>query len=445
MRNETTPRLRGSRSIGYGEIVTVYVVFHPTGPWFSLAAATWFVGVAGCGTVQPASGTGDDGWAPPGAPAPSSPPCGPGSGFQKPTVTWEVPREVASVEDRGSRVQWRLLDLDADGRPEFVALPEGGGDWLEVWPNTAAGFADTPWTWSLNFSPETLTPAPDDAWALVDLDGDGYTDIVDSRGPGSIGGTAWEIHRGGADGPQLGLWAIPFPTGQQVGGSGVVQWQPMDLDGDGPLDMVAVSGNLADGVRSWSWWPGGLAGFSSFERSWSIPRRLEGLRDPDIEPDWRIADLDGDGPVELMFADPQGGASWSVHKGSSTGFARTAAPVSIPVETRGVFDTRAVPQWRLLDFDGDGRLDFVTVGDEPGRWTVHFGVATDTGAFAFADDPVSWRLRFDADRVQDVAWRPQWRVIDFDGDGIVDLLRTTTQPDRWRINYGECVPPGESR
>lgn len=403
-----------------------------------------FVVVCSCG-AEPAAIGEDAGEStpPPDEPAPEPTPCGANSGFASDGAIWTLPFEVEGVEDGGQIVRWRWVQADDDGRPDLLSLPEPMGvlePHFELWRNTGAGFDDPAVRWDVDFFTETLDAGASGAWGLIDIDGDGWLDVVDARGSGSVGGTAWTLRRGGPAGLSPTLWSIPFPTGPQLGDGDVAQWGPIDLDGDGVLDMVALKGDASDGVSTWSWWPGAHSGFSPFERSWSIPFRLDALRDPDAQPSWRLVDLDGDGPLDLVVADPQGGPRWTVYRGKDAGFAGAPIRVDLPLAVRHVRDTRAIPTWRLLDVDGDARLDFVTTTEDPEQWSIHFGQAPQSGAFGFGTDPTPWRLGFVSDRVEDRSIAPAWTVRDLDGDGVVDLVRTTSAADRVAVHRGECVP-----
>ncbi|RKZ07203.1 hypothetical protein DRQ32_10305, partial [bacterium] len=305
-------------------------------------------------------------------------------------------------------------DVDGDGDADIVSA-NVGNDSLTVFLQTGAGVFDPVPTLSLGDSTTTNGPS---CVAVVDLDGDGATDLV-SASQHSDNLAVFFQTGAGVFGPVPSLTlgdgvASGFPSGVAAA----------DLDGDGDLDIV--SANLGTGpLASSSLTVFFQAGTGVFDPAPSLI-----LGDPGIfggEPgttDGSVsvaaADLDGDGDVDLVSANgfdlPSGGGS--VDEGSDT--------VTVFFQTEpGVFDT--LPSLILggqettdgavdlaaADLDGDGDVDLVSANTRSNSLTIFF--QTGPGVF----DPVP-SLTLGSPMATEGA--SSVAAADLDGDGDVDLV-----------------------
>ena len=212
---------------------------------------------------------------------------------------------------------WQLTDLTGDGVLELVFTRDCTREdnaWV-VTPLDGSG----PYPWS----------APDADGQFVDIDLDGAPDLV----------VDWTVH------PNLGdgfgdAWPHPRPEDEAC-----AEYELMDLDGDGRLDLLSDCGaQLANG----NGWDAPIV--------WETPILLDTFSLAsgvgtclDEEMTWRVADLDGDGWAELVVEDICATEQSRVYAGAPTGWTDTT-PWALPTGSGG---------WRLLDADGREELDLV--------------------------------------------------------------------------------------
>lgn len=186
-------------------------------------------------------------------------------------------------------------DLDGDGRPDLVVANRGqpnrayrnvGPDGLEPW---------------FDFGEEAGATV---AVAAGDLDGDGRPDIVTADWSGESRGIHVWRNEGGGRLTHGGTYGSPgeSPFGIDLG----------DLDGDGALDIAVVVGQRnpqdpgAEGFEYDRWEPGGQDHVLLNDGTGRFWDRIE-LGEPDdrsvcVE----LADLDGDGDVDVVIGYERG-------------------------------------------------------------------------------------------------------------------------------------------
>lgn len=136
------------------------------------------------------------------------------------------------IDSRTGTSDVPLVDLNGDGRLDVVALQSQQHDHVLALLNTGKG----------RFRIETIYAAPHPRWGstgikLVDLDGDGDTDVLWNHGDSvqippvlrPYHGVSWLENRG----------PFPWVYHRLAHLPGAHTCQPVDLDGDGDLDIVS--------------------------------------------------------------------------------------------------------------------------------------------------------------------------------------------------------------
>ncbi|MCB9556208.1 MAG: VCBS repeat-containing protein [Deltaproteobacteria bacterium] len=389
---------------------------------------------------------------------------------------------------------WVLRDMNADGKPDLVRAAEFSGSQ----PKQVFGFGQKP-HWKVHFATATGFDPVANAWlvpeldaptatgfhrtqdplarhTLDDLDGDGRDDLVicSSLANGStgeaFGGTErfWKFYRNTASGfaalPKS--WPIPDGGHKELGfyrfRHALGRWDLIDLDGDGRKDLVVASPDAGTdagivwgfGIQPhWRLYRNTGSGFATSFTSYAVPAGGDSNAGyaATSGTTWRLIDLDADGQLDLVSFRPTAaspvygyGAAphWRVYRGTSSGFSGLPLQWSVPSKvgyTGEGLTTATSSRWRLLDLDGDGRLDLVVsrnaisdaeqvfgFGKDP-----HWQIYPNTGN-GFSNAPQSWpvgQLGY-SDRGLNYISAATWDVFDIDGDGRDDLIFTSPDIDK---------------
>jgi hypothetical protein len=155
--------------------------------------------------------------------------------YENQTTDWKAPKfDGFPVDARPGGVHVPIVDLNADGRPDFVALISQQYEHVVAFLNRGPG---------KGFRAETIFRAVVPVWGssgiqLVDMDGDKDLDLVMSNGDSlddftvrPFHGVRWFENEGSYPWKQHDLVAMP----------GVHRAQAADLDGDGDMDVLAAA------------------------------------------------------------------------------------------------------------------------------------------------------------------------------------------------------------
>ena len=261
------------------------------------------------------------------------------------------------TSDRGSYIRAFFADFDSDGRPEVVAANKGsqsaGEDVIERRNISVFILPESPLAgalWREQVLGKVRVPINSEP---VDLDGDGDLDVVGgSRGESRI---LWFENLGTMRFREDAIQVSGIPEGLSITGFNM---DYADLDGDGRLD-IAVNA-----------WPASLIWLrqptTSGEKWEAVPI---GTFSPDQLVSVRLADIDGDGDpdafagaysrgprdadgADITRNDPIGRIGWFENPG--VGSAGPWQRHDVSRRKRGMYD-----KWLARDLDGDGDLDMI--------------------------------------------------------------------------------------
>ncbi len=276
--------------------------------------------------------------------------------FQNPgknarTAHWQ--RVIPEItRDRGSFIRAFLADLDGDGRPEVSAANKG--------EQNPAATADPPKR-NISIYRIPADPLAGDQWVEqvlgqvqvpinaepVDLDGDGDLDIV--AGSRRERRVLWFENLGKLEFREHSINISGAPNDLSITGFNM---DYADLNGDGRTDIVSTA------------WPGSILLLTQperFDEPWQFS--LIGTTPPDQLVSVRLVDIDGDGDLDAFSGgysrgprdqdgplvtvnDPMGRIVWFENRGDTWVTHNVSRP------KRGMYD-----KWLFRDLDGDGDLD----------------------------------------------------------------------------------------
>ncbi|MES2641413.1 MAG: hypothetical protein V4850_18115 [Myxococcota bacterium] len=401
----------------------------------------------------------------------------------------------------------RLVDLTGDNRLDFVQLsdcddPSVGAATWRVWPAVGAaegaGFGEEV-AWQLpGADPGAFAAFRDDAvctdgvtlpaFRLEHLDDDGRLDLVVIEGceDDALAG-AWRGYPNtgaGFGAAQLREIPTPYAPGsfgapretEQCGDFGnAPAWGVVDLDGDGPVDIVLTDTCDTPDVGStyWAHLANDGATFAPGAR-WGVPPELRANRLGRAlgcglgNADYFLLDVEGDDRPDLVVPRRCGaeGSDWTVYTNEGTGFASVGAVRRAPWSLNLLVNQRehpapecdlALPAWVMDDADGDGDADVTVtascvdpaVGDA--RWDLHALTREGWSAAAPVALPTGYSTGSFAGGTGDTpgcagtANRPAWVRRDLDGDGAPELVVTeacadpSVGVDGWLVYRMTCI------
>ncbi len=340
---------------------------------------------------------------------------GTGAGFAAP-VAWAWPAEPRKIRnlDSDGNLDISVFDITGDGLPDLVdarQAPCGTSTWC-VYRNTGSGFATTPAMWpALNNHLRAVEAGGNKVRRdLIDLDGDGRPDWVDAT-PHTAASPYWRVHWNTGSGftATASLFRAPQNRVSRTVTSGSryhLVYGPNDMNGDGLPDFVDAQAAATEGYWRVHLHTGD--GFADAPVAW----RIEGaanltLPDHITQTDSNestsktfaeLVDMTGDGRPDWIrpmttqdlalpgFSAPactagptcSGTATPPLCCASLLVFVNTGGSFSAPVgwpawhadRLRSYSEAPAPAQreFDLFDFDADGLIDLVEIED--GMWRV---------------------------------------------------------------------------
>ena len=375
-------------------------------------------------------------------------------------ISTTVGTAAATIQDLAA------ADLDRDGWDDLVTVTASGSGNNEVklWKNPTAPFTNT-WTVS-NTLTNTLSA---DLTAVVvgDLDRDGAPDVVAADISGTL--YLWQSPL-----TPTAPFTTPFGAPLTMGGGGdpIYDLALTDLDRDGYLDIVTISGGSTDALRLWRN-PG-----TPFAAAWTTTQTLSGLGGDGLA--LAVADWDHDGDPDLASGEETGQLRLWRNPGSTpfasgwisgtvgTAPAAVNALFAADLDLDGDDDllsgagttTNALQSWQnplvgpgengpfdapwsatALD-TSDAAIHTVVAADfdNDGDADVAYGQASSAAdeLQTVANSAIHRRLAFDEQRtdigaVASNADVNELILVDLDGDGDLDIVTATTDDESYEI------------
>lgn len=299
-----------------------------------------------------------------------------------------------------------IADFNGDGRPDLAGCNRG--------PRVVLGGGDGR-TWTA----ATLPPAPDscEETAIGDFDGDGFTDFAfGMRGPG-FGLTRFAVFHGQGDGTFRALGPIQNIDGLRDDRPGLFRLLPGRFNEDARADLAAFFSTAEDGyvpeVRLSS-------GNGVFSRSWPVGALpAEFVRRSSVRE--FLADLDGDGRTDLVVEALGHVIPVAPTRQPFPQVEPPPPPLVLTLMGRGD-GTFGMPAWTwpsqgfsiagVGDVDRDGRLDIVFWKALPAPAQLHVAFGRGNGAF---HDPAL--VAAPATHASGIS-----TLVDLNGDGRLDVL-----------------------
>jgi len=228
-----------------------------------------------------------------------------------------------------------LADLDADGRVDILL---NNSNTIEIWRNTTTSTSSVGFT--LDYTIPNSSVNSIGYFKVADIDGDGKLDIVE--GDQSMNVNVFLNQHNASTFSASSFAKTAFGNGSNSEGQ-TYDLRLADFDNDGKLDIATLS--QASGhihvLRNTS--TSGTPGFATFQ-SFVANAGNQPL-------DFEIGDLTGDGKIDLI--------TFNYNAGNISVLANSSSSGTVNFKTAVIFTPTANVAWRgrLADLDGDGKLD----------------------------------------------------------------------------------------
>jgi RHS repeat-associated protein len=347
----------------------------------------------------------------------------------------------------------RLIDLHGSGRQDIIyASADSSGKILAAGAqkNTGFGFQAAP--------PPNLTPPNNIAFTqpninltnaiqFVDVDGDGYIDLVYGLSAGGTLDAKFGVYLnqpGGGD----RTWEktpdpnfkLPIPLGDKTAGDLGVRF--VDLNGDGRVDIVysrLVKDSSGTHIEAGAFLNNGSGWSAPPNNAYAppvpfvvMPGVANNTASTSAETEVQLIDVNGDGLPDLVFyyVDPENtanrvkGVCLNTGSGWPANFADcTKIDVPVPLD----FDPshpNALIQY--IDLNGDGLTDIVVTDTSGGGSTcTYIGTGVDPAGGTTAWAPCNYNNKqwtIPTKAISSQAGDPGFRMIDVNGDGLPDII-----------------------
>lgn len=324
---------------------------------------------------------------------------GPGSGSQ-----------VATLKNTGTAGTYRSVTFDAQGRETAGTLPTtfAGYAISDTWPNLAAAL-------TLLIPQSALGTGSAGAGAKFLADDQTYKTVTGGAGITSLQPTNAVLPSVSTNGTigyipnQVYTAGVLYPGyfRQYVNGSGLAGLRSIglgfaDLNNDGALDIVATRGSIST-FQVLTNTGGGASGLFGNDQAFNTPTGKGTQGHPGL------ADVNGDGSIDIIFAQDTTGGSNTVfvmtNNGTASGFVQLGVDYTI-----GSGGSEFALDIATGQLNGDTNVDFAFYG------SAVVGVYTNDKAGNFALSWTNTIASANSTHAQDIA------IADFNHDGSNDLV-----------------------
>ena len=302
---------------------------------------------------------------------------------------------------------------------------------------------------------------------LIDMDGDGKIDLVDTENQATesiydvfLNGSQkyWKVYLGnGTSFSATAIqWNIPINTDTSDYRMSWNYHTVIDMNGDNKPDFVDTENQATESVydvflngnqKYWKVYLNTGSGFSATATQWNIPISTD-TSDYRLAYDYHtLIDMNGDNKPDFVDTENQGTESvydvflngnqkcWKVYLNNGAGFDATAVQWNIPVSTDTSDYRLAYDYHTLIDMNGDNKPDFVDTENQ-GTENVYdvfmsgsqkyWKVYLNTGS-GFSATATQWNIPISTDNSDYRLAYDYHTVIDMDGDGKPDFVDTENQ------------------
>ena len=301
-----------------------------------------------------------------------------------------------SLRDGGwiDAARWVAGDFNGDGKTDAAAIwDNGGATVVTVSLSSGAGFTRSHWTTNAGGWSDSAK------WMAGDFNGDGKTDLAESRNDGGQLSTAVILSDGSRFAPPA-QWSVH--DGGWIDGA---KWVAGDFNGDGKTDLGAIWSNGGTNTITVSQSTG-----TGFTRShWATG--AGGWIDTTA---WMAGDFNGDGKTDLAGSWNDGGQLSTAVFPSDGG--RFQPHTQWSARDGGWIDAA---KWVAGDFNGDGKTDLGAIWSNGGTNTLTVSQSTGTGFTRshWATNAGGW--------IDTTAWMAG----DFNGDHKTDIAGSWNDAD----------------
>ncbi len=230
-------------------------------------------------------------------------------------------------------------DFNEDGKPDILAAQANGTDALSLLAGDGSG----------GFGAATHPALPSGHTAIkltaADFNGDGHLDAAIAAGAT----VDWIFGTGTGTFGAATVFTFPSPMGE----GGAIAIASADLDHDGDIDVATVGGNVVAGA---SVFKNNGSGVFSWSGEISMPQA------PADPVELALADLDGDGNIDIVTANtfgcPPWGSNLSARPGNGDGTFGAAEAISVGYTN--CIDSQFQPvAVAAVDLNCDGKADLL--------------------------------------------------------------------------------------